>query len=318
MARRSTKLLRFENSIYRYDKTESSWSVDSVNNLRQETKVNVIDKGTHASCKHMSQKVNPILLRRGFLDYWDSTKYISFKETVISANSFYKEILLKEFLERTFKFFSLIFDKYTIKEINGSTYIELFFYQRKDLSKRDLLLLPVEQKRFGKVLKELSLDQTVNLNNYNPFFEQPASKNSGNRDKSLVLHHKNFIFYLENKISKIFNSTVHIKLVQRTSLLESANLMAQFFAFEVERSNANFKRALNETFKEIKDQKKIKGLRINCSGRLGKAPMAKMEWFKFGQVPLSRISAKLDYSYSTSLTKYGIIGTKIWLYLHDK
>ena len=152
----------------------------------------------------------------------------------------------------------------------------------------------------------------MTLNNYNPFFE------TGNRDKSMVLNYKNFIFYLENKIAKIFNSTVCIKLVQRTSLLESANLVAQFFAFEVERSNANFKRALNETFKEIKDQKKIKGLRINCSGRLGKAPMAKMEWFKFGQVPLSRISAKLDYSYSTSLTKYGIIGTKVWLYLHDK
>lgn len=318
MARRSTKLLRFENSIYRYDKKENSWSVDSVNNLRQETKVNVIDKGTHASCKHMSQKVNPIILRRGFLDYWDSTSYIYFKETIVSNNSFYKEILLKEFLERTFKLFSLIFDKYNIKQTNGSTYIEIFFYQRKDISKRDLLLLPLEQKRFGKVLKELGLTEMVILNNYNPFFETPSSKSLGNRDKSLVLNHKNFILYLENKVSKIFNSTIHIKLVQRTSLLESANLVAQFFAFEIERSNANFKRALNETFKEIKDQKKIKGLRINCSGRLGKAPMAKMEWFKFGQVPLSRISAKLDYSYSTSLTKYGIIGTKVWLYLHEK
>ena len=93
---------------------------------------------------------------------------------------------------------------------------------------------------------------------------------------------------VKNKISKIFNSTVHIKLVQRTSLLESANLMAQFFAFEVERSNANFKRALNEMFKEIKDQKKIKGLRINCSGRLGKAPMAKMEWLKWNGLNLGK------------------------------
>ena len=243
MARRSTKLLRFENSIYRYDKMENSWSVDSVNNLRQETKVNVIDKGTHASCKHMSQKVNPIILRRGFLDYWDSTSYISFKETIVSNNSFYKEILLKEFLERTFKFFSLIFDKYNIKETNGSVYIEIFFYQRKDISKRDLLLLPVERKRFSKVLNELCLNETVTLNNYNPFFE------TGNRDKSMVLNYKNFIFYLENKIAKIFNSTVCIKLVQRTSLLESANLVAQFFAFEVERSNANFKRALNGKYK---------------------------------------------------------------------
>ena len=63
MARRSTKLLRFENSIYRYNKEENSWIVNSVNNLTQETKVNVVDKGTNATCKHMSQKVNPISFR---------------------------------------------------------------------------------------------------------------------------------------------------------------------------------------------------------------------------------------------------------------
>ena len=105
MARRSTKLLRFENSIYRYDKDRHTWSAGSVNDLSKETKINVVDKGTNATCKHMSQKVNPILLRRGFLDYWDSTSYINFKELSINNNNFCTEIILKEYLEMIFKSF---------------------------------------------------------------------------------------------------------------------------------------------------------------------------------------------------------------------
>ena len=91
-------------------------------------------------------------------------------------------------------------------------------------------------------------------------------------------------------------------------------MFSRFLALEIEKSNGNFKKALKESFKEIKENSKIKGIRVNCSGRLGRAPMAKTEWFKYGQIPLSKVNATVTYSSSTALTKYGIIGIKVWIY----
>jgi len=45
--------------------------------------------------------------------------------------------------------------------------------------------------------------------------------------------------------------------------------------------------------------------------------MAKTEWFKYGQIPLSRINANLEYASATSFTKYGSIGVKVWIYYHN-
>jgi hypothetical protein len=68
MARRSAKLLRFENTLYKYDNVTQSWKVDNLKLIADDN--DLFDAGTHATCKHMSQKVSPIKLRRGFLDDW--------------------------------------------------------------------------------------------------------------------------------------------------------------------------------------------------------------------------------------------------------
>ena len=54
------------------------------------------------------------------------------------------------------------------------------------------------------------------------------------------------------------------------------------------------------------------GIRINCSGRLGGAEIARMEWYREGRVPLHTLRADVDYGVATAFTTYGTCGVKVW------
>jgi len=57
-----------------------------------------------------------------------------------------------------------------------------------------------------------------------------------------------------------------------------------------------------------------KGIKIQCSGRLGGAEIARTEWYLEGQLPLSTLRADISYGYAVSRTIYGVIGVKVWIY----
>ena len=146
---------------------------------------------------------------------------------------------------------------------------------------------------------------------YNPFFIENT------KNRSLELDTVKLALHFEKYLSHLYKYNIKIKLTQQNNIGSSANLLSSFLAREIENSNANFKRALRETLREISDKSIIRGIRVNCSGRLGKAPMAKTEWFKYGQIPLSKINANLDYASDVSVTKYGSIGNKVWVYYYQ-
>jgi small subunit ribosomal protein S3 len=56
------------------------------------------------------------------------------------------------------------------------------------------------------------------------------------------------------------------------------------------------------------------GIRINCSGRLGGAEIARMEWYREGRVPLHTLRADVDFGYGTAKTTYGACGVKVWVF----
>src|SRR5438105_11678691 len=56
------------------------------------------------------------------------------------------------------------------------------------------------------------------------------------------------------------------------------------------------------------------GIRINCSGRLGGAEIARMEWYREGRVPLHTLRADVDYGQATAKTTYGTCGVKVWVF----
>jgi small subunit ribosomal protein S3 len=60
-----------------------------------------------------------------------------------------------------------------------------------------------------------------------------------------------------------------------------------------------------------------KGIKVQCSGRLGGAEMARREWYREGRVPLHTLRAAIDYGAAEAKTTFGKIGVKVWIYLGD-
>jgi small subunit ribosomal protein S3 len=58
----------------------------------------------------------------------------------------------------------------------------------------------------------------------------------------------------------------------------------------------------------------VKGIRIQCSGRLGGAEMSRSEFYREGRVPLHTLRADIDYGFYEARTTFGRIGVKVWIY----
>ena len=59
------------------------------------------------------------------------------------------------------------------------------------------------------------------------------------------------------------------------------------------------------------------GIKVQVSGRLGGAEVARTEWYREGRVPLQTLKADIDYSKATAFTLYGTVGIKVWIYKGD-
>ena len=60
-----------------------------------------------------------------------------------------------------------------------------------------------------------------------------------------------------------------------------------------------------------------KGIKVAISGRISGADIARKEWCKEGRIPLHTFKADIDYGFAESLTVYGLIGVKVWVYKGD-
>ena len=60
-----------------------------------------------------------------------------------------------------------------------------------------------------------------------------------------------------------------------------------------------------------------KGIRVQCSGRLGGAEMSRSEFYREGRVPLHTLRANIDYGFYEARTTFGRIGVKVWIYKGD-
>ncbi|MBY0354335.1 MAG: 30S ribosomal protein S3 [Rickettsiales bacterium] len=91
-----------------------------------------------------------------------------------------------------------------------------------------------------------------------------------------------------------------------------STLVAEGIAQQLERRVA-FRRAMKRAVQSAM-RLGAEGIRINCSGRLGGAEIARMEWYREGRVPLHTLRADVDYGIATAQTTYGIIGVKVWIF----
>jgi ribosomal protein S3 len=110
--------------------------------------------------------------------------------------------------------------------------------------------------------------------------------------------------------------------VKERSVKAKASIVADYVVDALEQRKA-FRKVIKDAKEDLmrapvssSDGKvnRVKGVKIQVSGRLNGAEIARSEWIRAGRVPLQTLRANLDYSYKTAHTIYGIIGVKVWIF----
>ena len=117
---------------------------------------------------------------------------------------------------------------------------------------------------------------------------------------------------LREELKKLTGKDVQINIteVKRPDL--SAVLVAKNIAKQLE-GKVSFRRAMKRALASTM-RMNAEGVKIQVSGRLGGAEMARTEMYKDGRIPLHTLRADIDYATATAFTTYGCIGVKVWIY----
>ncbi len=113
-------------------------------------------------------------------------------------------------------------------------------------------------------------------------------------------------------LEKIVKRAIIIDVLEVKRPELDAQLAAENIALQLERRVA-FRRAMK---RGVMNALKFGagGIKVECSGRLGGAEMARTEWYREGRVPLHTLRADIDYGLAEAKTIYGVIGVKVWIF----
>jgi small subunit ribosomal protein S3 len=203
----------------------------------------------------MGQKVNPFILRIGFIRTWQSRWYAKPKDY---ARFIAEDHSIRKLIKKRFK--QAAISKIIIERLTEKIRIRI-------LSARPGIIIG----RHGSDIEQLRSDL--------------------------------------NGLTKT-EVSIDIEEVKEPAL--DAQLVAENVALQQERRIA-FRRAVKRAIEQSMSAG-AKGIKISCSGRLNGAEMSRTETFKQGKIPLSTFRADIDYGFAESLTTYGLIGVKVWLY----
>lgn len=118
------------------------------------------------------------------------------------------------------------------------------------------------------------------------------------------------------RVAKVGKGQVNVDVIEVKRPELDANLVAQSIAEQLE-GRVAFRRAMRKAVQSAR-KAGAKGIRIQCSGRLGGAEMGRREWYREGRVPLHTLRAKIDYGTAVASTTMGACGVKVWIYLGEK
>jgi len=120
---------------------------------------------------------------------------------------------------------------------------------------------------------------------------------------------------LKKEIEEITGKQVSIDIKEVRKPEVDAQLVSENVALQLEKRVA-FRRALKRSVSSAMKFGAL-GIKVQCSGRLAGAEIARSEWYREGRVPLSTFRANVDYGFAEAKTTYGKIGVKIWIYHGD-
>jgi small subunit ribosomal protein S3 len=105
---------------------------------------------------------------------------------------------------------------------------------------------------------------------------------------------------------------IRVNVIEVTQPDANAELIAEYIAQQLER-RVSFRRVVRQAIQRAQ-KAEVQGIKVQVSGRLNGAEIARTEWTREGRVPLHTLRANIDYSYRTAKTIYGILGVKVWIF----
>lgn len=123
---------------------------------------------------------------------------------------------------------------------------------------------------------------------------------------------------LKKAISKEIKNRIPVRVeIQEVKNPEaSAMVIAESVIDQIEKRTP-FRRIMKQTLAKVIANREVKGAKINLSGRLDGAEIARTEHLEEGSLPLQTLRANIDYAKATAFTTYGTIGVKVWIYKGD-
>jgi small subunit ribosomal protein S3 len=118
---------------------------------------------------------------------------------------------------------------------------------------------------------------------------------------------------IRGALEKLTAKQVQLNILEVKNPESDAQLVAQGVAEQLSNRVA-FRRAMRKAIQTSMRSPQVKGIRVQCGGRLGGAEMSRSEHYRDGRVPLHTLRADIDYGFFEAKTTFGRIGVKVWIY----
>ena len=118
---------------------------------------------------------------------------------------------------------------------------------------------------------------------------------------------------IRGALEKLTTKQVQLNILEVKNPEADAQLVAQAVAEQLSNRVA-FRRAMRKAIQTSMRSPQVKGIRVQCGGRLGGAEMSRSEHYRDGRVPLHTLRADIDYGFFEAKTTFGRIGVKVWIY----
>lgn len=116
---------------------------------------------------------------------------------------------------------------------------------------------------------------------------------------------------LREELSKLTGKEIYVDIREVKNPDTNAQLVAENITLQLER-RVSFRRALKRAV-QMAMELGVLGIKVQASGRLGSAELARREWYKEGTVPLQTLRANVQYGFAEAHTMAGKIGVKVWI-----
>jgi len=168
---------------------------------------------------------------------------------------------------------------------------------------------------FNKISKLASISN-ININR-NGLGDQIELNIETGRPGILVGENGSSIKTLANNLKKLIPNKrqITINVIEVNNVNSNASLIADLVVQQLE-DRVAFRRAIREALQCAQDNQ-VNGIKIEVSGRLNGAEIARSEWIREGRVPLQTLRADIDYATKEANTIYGILGVKVWLFKNE-